>query len=349
MRLDERQKLGLRVRKLREQRGLSQASLGRLSGHCDRWVLDLESGRVDPKLSYLLDLARALRVKVEAILSQDGSNDVAPRTLEAKEDQEAQRREFLALLAAAGVGMVDVERLTASLPNDARLLDDLECALLALKRQWYGVPASALLPAATGLLGSMKALAPGSPRLAALTAETAILTGQLLKYSGRHGDAYTHHHLAASLAREVGADDTQALAHVLLAGMFSWRYSAASSARALAMLDRAGELTSPASPLLLRVVLLVTRAGELATVGDERSCLRDLEAAERALRPSQAHFYGPRVSAEVAACRGACELVLRRHQDAITTFDYVLTEMDPAAVSWRMLVAADRDTALAAL
>jgi predicted transcriptional regulator len=59
MRVEERRQLGLRVRKARERRGLSQKSVARLAGHCERYILDLENGRVDPRLGDLVDIARA--------------------------------------------------------------------------------------------------------------------------------------------------------------------------------------------------------------------------------------------------------------------------------------------------
>jgi hypothetical protein len=46
-----------------------------------------------------------------------------------------------------------------------------------------------------------------------------------------------------------------------------------------------------------------TRAEDRAAIGDEIGCLRDLEAAEAALRPSATHFFGPRTP---GAIRGTC-------------------------------------------
>jgi len=94
-------------------------------------------------------------------------------------------------------------------------------------------------------------------------------------------------------------------------------------------------------------VILATRAEDRAATSDELGCLRDLESAEAALRPSTTHFFGPRAPAELGAIRGTCEALLGRHREAVETFDWVLREMDPALVSWRATVAADRDAVLA--
>ncbi len=94
-------------------------------------------------------------------------------------------------------------------------------------------------------------------------------------------------------------------------------------------------------------MILATRAEDRAATSDELGCLRDLESAEAALRPSTTHFFGPRAPAELGAIRGTCEALLGRHREAVETFDWVLREMDPALVSWRATVAADRDAVLA--
>jgi len=64
--------------------------------------------------------------------------------------------------------------------------------------------------------------------------------------------------------------------------------------------------------------------------------------------PGEDHWYGPRDAAELAAVRGTSELLLGRHRDAAGTLAWTLERMDPSAVNWRAVVAADRDRALAA-
>src|SRR5205807_424371 len=91
-------------------------------------------------------------------------------------------------------------------------------------------------------------------------------------------------------------------------GLLHWRRGANSDPRrALDLLRMADAAVGQGGPPLLRTVILTTRAEDRASVGDERGCLRDLEAAEAALRPSADHFFGPRLPAELGAVRGACE------------------------------------------
>ena len=137
-----------------------------------------------------------------------------------------------------------------------------------------------------------------------------------------------------------------AMALVARRGLCSWRRTG-ETRRGLELLAEADVTAGPTAPPLLRTVILAVRAEDRAAISDEKGCLRDLEAAEAALRPSTTHFFGPRVPAELGAIRGTCEALLGRHGEAVETFGWVLREMDPALVSWRATVAADRDAALA--
>jgi hypothetical protein len=154
---------------------------------------------------------------------------------------------------------------------------------------------------------------------------TALLTGALLGKLDRHGDAYSQYALAEALARDVG--DSSLLATVLVKrrGLLYWR-NACDPRRALELLDMADAATGPSGPPLLTTVILATRAEDRATIGDETGCLRDLEAAEAALRPSEDHFFGPRSPAELGAYRGTSESLLGRHREAVATFNWVLRE-----------------------
>lgn len=51
------------VRKIRELRGLTQAELGELVGKNQGYISKLEAGRMNPTVSALNDLARALAVQ----------------------------------------------------------------------------------------------------------------------------------------------------------------------------------------------------------------------------------------------------------------------------------------------
>ncbi len=54
--------IGDQVRVYRMRRGLTQEQLAHLVGRSERWLIDVEGGDVDPKLSDALALAQALSV-----------------------------------------------------------------------------------------------------------------------------------------------------------------------------------------------------------------------------------------------------------------------------------------------
>lgn len=360
MRLEDRLRLGLRVRKARIAKGLSIASLGRLSGHSGRYVLDLELGRVDPRVGDLADLAGVLGVKLYALLSQPSvTSGAETRTLDSREEQETKRREFLAMLAAAGTGILDVERLAAPVV-DASYLRDAEAVTTALVGQWYSAQPAILLPPVLAHLSALRGALPGPPALENLAGRTALLAAHLFSKLKRLGDARAHYALAESLSQDADDAHLHGLALVLRSGLHTWRREISpnesvtrrefdGNRRALALLNEAVMIAGDGAPPLLRVVALARRAEELAATGDESGCLRDLSAAEAALRPTGDHWYGARDAAELAAVRGACELLLGRHRDAAATLGWTLERMDPSAVNWRAVVAADRDAALAQL
>ncbi|WP_436735828.1 helix-turn-helix domain-containing protein [Streptomyces sp. BBFR102] len=63
--------LGRRIAYWRDQRGLTQADLGRLMGQSRRWVQDLEGGQrqTDPRLSVLQRAAHALRIPLDRLVA----------------------------------------------------------------------------------------------------------------------------------------------------------------------------------------------------------------------------------------------------------------------------------------
>ena len=334
MRLEERERLGLKVRKLRNERGLSQASLARLAGCSTRYVLDLEAGRVNPRLGDLLDIARALRVTVEALLSQGRRSDVAPDTLEREEA--TRRREFLALLGAAGAGLVDLERLAAPVA-DAAWLRDAEIVSVAISDQRSTVAPGILLPVILGHLASLEARLPATEEL---TAKTALVVALLLAHDGRRGQAHRCYALADALGSTVVR--TRALTGQ------AWLYG---GRRALDLQDRAVELLGAGTPRSL--VGLLARRGELhAEAHDDLAAMRDLEGAAQAQAmsgESEWHWLDPQDEVELGAYRATVLSALGRNREALDTFDWVLAHMEPSKVLWRQRVAADRDRALAAL
>jgi transcriptional regulator with XRE-family HTH domain len=60
--------VGKTIRKLRREKGLSQATLANRAGLSREYVNKIEAGKYDPPLSTLNALAKALRVKPARLL-----------------------------------------------------------------------------------------------------------------------------------------------------------------------------------------------------------------------------------------------------------------------------------------
>jgi transcriptional regulator with XRE-family HTH domain len=58
----------MKLKKLRESRGLTQAALAKKAGISRAYLARMEMGRHDPHLSRLRKLARVLRVKVSELI-----------------------------------------------------------------------------------------------------------------------------------------------------------------------------------------------------------------------------------------------------------------------------------------
>ena len=63
--------VGSRIRRLREARGLSQAALARKAGVTRLTVIRIEMDHQSPTLASLAGLARALGVKLRALIPDD--------------------------------------------------------------------------------------------------------------------------------------------------------------------------------------------------------------------------------------------------------------------------------------
>jgi transcriptional regulator with XRE-family HTH domain len=62
------ERMATRIRKLREARGMTQAALAARAGLSREYLARLETARQDPRLSVVVKLARALRVKASALI-----------------------------------------------------------------------------------------------------------------------------------------------------------------------------------------------------------------------------------------------------------------------------------------
>jgi XRE family transcriptional regulator, regulator of sulfur utilization len=60
--------MAIRVKRLREARGLTQEALAKRAGLSRGYLARLETARQDPRLSVVAKLARALRVKASELI-----------------------------------------------------------------------------------------------------------------------------------------------------------------------------------------------------------------------------------------------------------------------------------------
>jgi DNA-binding XRE family transcriptional regulator len=60
--------VGERIRTYRLRRGFTQVRLAHLIGRSERWLIDVEGGGIDPRLSDALALARVFRVLVDDLV-----------------------------------------------------------------------------------------------------------------------------------------------------------------------------------------------------------------------------------------------------------------------------------------
>lgn len=301
-----------------------------------RW----ERGIQAPSADHRRWLAGAMGIPVEHLSS--GACKIGSR-----EDDEAKRREFLAVLTAAGMGVADLERLVSP-TVDAAYLRDAEAVTVSLLSQWYTASPAVLLPPVLAHLDALQARLPGPGELEHLTGRTALLAGHLLTMGRRLGEARARYALAESLARDIRDDSLEIASLICRSALYDWRRGK-DVERSGRLVEAAGAMLNAGTPAHLRVWVLARRAEEHAAAGDHGGFAQDIAAAEAALRPEADHWYGPRDAAELAAVRGASELLLSRHADAADTLAWTLERMDPSAINWRTVVAADRDAALAAL
>jgi transcriptional regulator with XRE-family HTH domain len=342
--------LGERIRLRREKLGLKAEPTAHRVERSKRWLNYLETGKVDPTLGDLLAIADVLRMDLDELLADvrhpRPSTVSSLGTMAPDEEAEAKRREFLAFIAAAGSGLIDFERLTVPVV-DAAYLRDAEALTNALLGRWYTATPSMLLPPVLAHLRGLQRSLPGPPTLENLTARTAVLVAQLFDKVELPAQARANYALAESLARDTGDLDLLAVSLVLRSGLHSWRRTA-DRRPAFGLVAEAAAAISDGSPQLLKTLVMARMAEERARAGDGHGFMRDMESAEAALQSGADHWYGPRDAAELAAVRGASELVLGRRREAAETLSWTLARMSPSAVNWRAVVTADRDAALAA-
>lgn len=80
------EQIGGRIKKLREQKGLSIAELSQLTGFDDKMLQDIESGDVCPQLGTVIKLSKALDSALQRLISEEGRHlYIVTRATERKE------------------------------------------------------------------------------------------------------------------------------------------------------------------------------------------------------------------------------------------------------------------------
>ena len=341
--MNSRNQVGLQVRRLRVQRGLTQRQLADFAQRTERWLRNVEQGRTAVTIEDAEKLSLGLRVDVQAVLGfaaftnehlDQQRMSLRQTHTDEIEDNDVNRRDFLkaglatsALLTAPLLTALDVAG-----PN-ATALDELEEMTHQLARTSRIARPVVLLGPAQGHLATLKDLLSDSAtagqrrRTYALAGEASLLIGRLAQLMNRWPDSHMHLSWAMRLAQEAG--DGTLRAHAL--GAMSALYSAIPRGgrggdpdRAIELLNAAFDATgATASPYLL-AWLFGRRAEENAVAGDSVQAWRDLEAAARALAAAASPddgFFRHLDSAWLAGYRGNCARLLNQPREAITALE----------------------------
>lgn len=175
--------------------------------------------------------------------------------------------------------------------------------------------------------------------LLGLIAEAARLCGWSCLDSDRHAGAQFHYALALRCSASAG--DPFAGANIL-AGMSFQATLAGHISEALTMLDTAERKVGRNASPKLKALLASRRARAHARAGDVRGCSRALNAAEAALdlcddghrEPDWIYFFD---EAELAAQAGACWVELRQPNRARPLLDGALRDLAPQYVRDRTI------------
>ena len=73
MTLIDKMSIGLKIRKTRENKGLTQAQLAEMIDMTDRTISRIEVGRVYPEFNTIVAIAKALNVSLDYLLSDETS------------------------------------------------------------------------------------------------------------------------------------------------------------------------------------------------------------------------------------------------------------------------------------
>jgi transcriptional regulator with XRE-family HTH domain len=278
-----------------------------------------------------------------------------PAAAESREDM--QRRQLLQLLAALGLGQVDLAAVLWP-RADVALLPGLASLTHEYARLRDVTAAAVLQPAVVSHLMRLRGHASQSlpddarRQLQRIIAETAVLAGRNAFTMANRGDAGSFFLWARDAARDAGdvglEAETQALRSILVR---SAMLGGSDEPRAaLALMDGAWELARRAQDPALHAYLLAIRGEQRASVGDAEGFARDLTEAGDLIAAAGGFpdaFRAPRDLTDLDAIRAVGLTMLGRPAEALPLLDQVEAEMVRRQnTSWRGTVLADRGHAL---
>lgn len=336
--------LGAELRRLRLERGMVLADLGRCTGFSAQHIGAVERGASPASEQFVtacdagLGAGGWLAAQFDAVIREQAA---------VRHQRQARRRAVPTPAATDGGDGTEVDwtrvaaaarvrcRPSAEVVNNLALITDRHRVLYHL------LPAGQMIGPAEAHLGTLAALLRVSPeragrRLAAMAQETAGLV------------AWLHHDLADVRASErayqtaeslLKSSGDRALAGYVTAFRATVRTAGGDYRAGAVYLEMAAEQLGRSAPPMPRAWLLAMRAEVAARTGDRTAALALLGQAERALEQADAdpgaEWMFSFDHGRLAAHRGTCLLALGRVADAEAAFGQAITSLPARCVRRR--------------
>src|SRR5437660_717116 len=345
--------LGLRIRKARMRRDLSQEALAHLVGRSPGWMLQVENGSADPLHSDLVNIADVLDVDLSALVAdKKDDQNAGPQPLPATPT----RRPATDVL-------LDVERLHHARRRpgsvDGDLLDQLATLIGSHWQSYHTTDPTLLLPVVATQVAQLRPLAdesmaPGTAhRLRVLTADAASLAGWLALRLEERATASIYWALAESLAADARDQVLRSFALVSRSSLYSSTLRgdlSGDNGLALAYVTAGAEAASDAGAVQV-AWMLARRAEEHAVRGDTRAAHRDLGDAAECLGRAQGTpggYFAAWDQAQLDGYRGSCATALGS-PEAVAILEGSLASTDTSLISQRTAILANLGAAHARL
>ncbi len=345
--------LGLRIRKARTRRGLSQESLAHRIGRSPGWMLQVENGSADPLHSDLVNIADVLGVELAAIVA------------ERKDDEDVHPPHPSGLVPhrSASDVLLDVERLHHAWQRpasiDSAVLDQVALLIGWYWQRYHTTDPTLLLPVVAAHVAQLRpvtdeSIPPGvARRLRSLTADAASLAGWLALRLENRTTSSIYWALAESLAADAEDRSLRSFTLVSRSSLYSSTLRGdvgGDNALALAYVEAGARLAPDPAPVQIAWVL-ARRAEEHAVRGAGQPAQRDLDDAARYLDRVQGEpsdYFAAWNRAQLDGYRGSCATALGS-SDAVAILEGSLAGTDAALVSQRTAILANLGAAQARL